>query len=154
MFQSSLFEIRPEWIDYNNHFNMGYYAVLFDLAADEAYADLGFGPDYKTHSGHTTYSAEFHICYLRELKLGDQVRANFRIIDFDEKRFHSYQEMIHRDGWIAATGEGLTLHVDTSGPKVAPMPADIQKRLSDWKDEQMQLPKPSGIGQGIEMIKK
>lgn len=60
-FQSSRVRVRPEWIDYNGHLNMGYYAVLFDLAADEAYDALGFGPDYRTTTKHTTYAAEFHI---------------------------------------------------------------------------------------------
>ena len=84
LFQSSWYRIEPDWIDYNNHFNMGYYTVLFDRASDEAYAELGFGPAYMACTGHTTYAAEFHVTYLRELKLGDQVRTAFRIIDFDE----------------------------------------------------------------------
>ena len=74
---SSLLEIEPAWIDHNDHLNMGYYTVLFDRAADEVFAQLGFGPAYRAAHNHTTFSAEFHIRYLRELRLGDRVRASF-----------------------------------------------------------------------------
>jgi acyl-CoA thioester hydrolase len=26
--------VRPEWIDYNGHMNVGYYHVAFDIAAE------------------------------------------------------------------------------------------------------------------------
>lgn len=149
VFQSSLIEIRPDWIDYNSHLNMGYYVVMFDLAADEAYAQLGFGPDYLIETGCTTYTAEFHIRYLRELKLGDRVRASFHVIEFDEKRFHYFQEMRHQDGWLAATGESLTLHVDTKGPNVTPMPKAQQQMLA--RAQAASGPNPQGVGRAISM---
>lgn len=149
LFQSSWYDIEAEWIDYNNHFNMGYYTVLFDRAADEAYAALGFGPDYKSRTGYTTYAAEFHVTYLRELKLGDRVRMQFRIIDFDEKRFHTFQEMHHVDGWLAATGEGMALHVNTAGPKVAPMPREIQNNLKAMKLISDGFSRPDAAGRSI-----
>jgi acyl-CoA thioester hydrolase len=146
---SDLLEIDPAWIDFNNHMNMGYYTVLFDRAANQIFAQLGFGPDYVAARGLTTYAAEFHLRYLRELKLGDRVRASFRILDFDTKRFHSFQELIHEDGWLAATGEGMTLHVDLSGPKVVPMPADILSRVSSMAATHAPLPLPEGAGHSI-----
>lgn len=148
-FMSSLLEIESSWIDYNDHLNMGYYTVLFDRAADQVFERFGFGPDYVSSSNHTTFSAEFHVRYLRELKLGDRVRSSFWLIDHDEKRFHSFQELFHEDGWLAATGEGLTLHVDLSGPKVAPMPQDIGKRVSEMAAEHARHPRPDGVGRKI-----
>ncbi len=149
LFMSSLHTVEPGWIDYNNHLNMGFYTVLFDRGADEAYATLGFGPDYAKERGLTTYTAEFHIRYLRELKLGDKVRISFRIVGHDKKRFHSFQEMFHEDGWLAATGESMVLHVDMSGPKVAPLPDDILKNVSAMAQEQAGLPKPDAAGASI-----
>ena len=148
-FLSSYHAVEPGWIDYNDHMNMGYYVVLFDRAADEAYEDLGFGPEYRAATGCSTFAAEFHICYLRELKLGDRVRSAFRIIDHDEKRFHTYQELIHEDGWVAATGEGMALHVDLSGPKVAPMPDNIRASVARMAEEHARLPRPEAVGRSI-----
>jgi len=153
-FMSSLHAIEPDWIDYNNHPNMGYYTVLFDRGADEAYAVLGFGPNYAKERGLTTYTAEFHIRYLRELKLGDKVRIAFRIVDHDEKRFHSYQEMYHEDGWMAATGESMVLHVDMTGPKVAPMPEDILAKVTVMARAQADLPQPDAVGAAISLQRR
>ena len=98
---SEIKRVLPEWIDYNGHLNMAYYNVLFDNAADDFYPQIGFGEDYIKTRNHTTYTAEFHICYLRELHEGDPVRIHSWLLDFDRKRFHTYQEIHHEDGWIA-----------------------------------------------------
>ncbi len=148
-FVSSPLTVKPEWIDFNGHLNMAYYNVLFDTSVDELYPHIGFGEDYVKTTGCTTYVAEFHICYLRELHEGDQVRATFHLIDFDEKRFHAFQELHHVDGWLAATAEGLTLHVDQSGPKVAPMPEHIQQALATYKAGQKTQIDPSRIGRRV-----
>lgn len=152
-FRSSIHTVRSEWIDYNGHMNMAYYAVIFDEAADEIYPYLGLGPEYQK-TGFTTYTAEFHICYLRELHLGDTVRVTLHLLDFDEKRFHTYQEIWHDDGWCAATGEAMGLHVDQSGPRVAPMPSDVLKRMQNLKDAHAHLPSPARAGRGIGIPRK
>lgn len=148
-FYSAFHPVEEGWIDYNGHLNMGYYAVLFDRCADEAFEEMGFGPDYRATRNLTTFSAEFHIRYLREVKLGDRVRSSFYLLDHDEKRFHSFQQLYHEDGWIAATGEGLTLHVDLSGPRVVQMPDDVSQRVSAMATEHSRLPRPDGVGAQI-----
>lgn len=153
-FMSALLEIEKAWIDYNDHLNMGYYTVLFDRAADQVYDTFGFGPDHIAATGHTTFTAEFHIRYLRELKLGDRVRSSFWLVDHDEKRFHSFQELFHEDGWLAATGEAMTLHVNLAGPKVAPMPAPILSRIAAMAEAHARLPRPDGIGGQIGIRRK
>ena len=147
-FRSSTMTVRPEWIDYNGHMNMAYYAVIFDKAADQIYPQIGFGPDYQK-TGFTTYTAEFHICYLRELHLDDPVTVTLHLIDYDEKRFHTYQEIWHADGWCAATGEAMGLHVDQSGPRVAPMPPEILTRMKALHDAHKGLPRPARVGRQI-----
>jgi len=82
-FQSRLLDIEPGWIDYNGHLNMAYYSVLFDRACDDLWDQIGFGTDYIAATNHTTFMAEFHIRYLRELKLGDRVRSDVTIVDYD-----------------------------------------------------------------------
>ncbi len=148
-FWSGWLEIVPEWIDYNGHLNMAYYSVLFDRAGDEAFAALGLGPDYARTRRHTTYTGEFHICYLRELKVGSRVRASFQLVDHDEKRIHCYQELFHEDGWLAATGESLALHINMAGPKVAPFPADIAGRIAAMAASHRLLPAPPRLSRSI-----
>jgi acyl-CoA thioester hydrolase len=117
--------VREEWTDYNGHLNMAYYQVLFDRGCDEVFDHLGIGAAYAHSRRLTIYTAETHVCYLRELHAGATVRCSFRLLDYDEKRLHAFQEMHHADGWLAATCELLSLHVDMSGPTVVAFPADI-----------------------------
>ena len=151
--RSTPLTVRPEWIDFNGHLNMAYYSVLFDQAVDQLYPWIGFGPAYQ-RTGFTTYVAEWHICYLRELHAGDEVVVDFRLIDYDAKRFHSYQELRHVDGWLAAVAEGLTLHVDQSGPRVAPMPEAILEQLGKLHDAQKDQPRPDRLGRTIGIARR
>lgn len=153
-FRSSAMSVKPEWIDYNGHMNMAYYNVLFDLCADEAYALLGLGPNYAENRGMTTYTGEFKITYKRELHLGDEVNVTLQLIDHDEKRFHTYQEIWHVDGWLAATAEALALHIDRSGPRVAPFPPDIAAKFAQMQEAHNALPRPTSIGKGIGIQRK
>ena len=41
---ASVQTVRPEWIDYNGHMNVGYYHVAFDLAAEDFFQFLGYTP--------------------------------------------------------------------------------------------------------------
>jgi acyl-CoA thioester hydrolase len=153
-FRSTPMVVRPEWIDYNGHLNMAYYSVLMDQCADQVYPTFGFGPDYRDKTGCTTYVAEHHVCYVRELHEGDKVIGTFQILDHDEKRFHCYQELWHEDGWLAATGEALTLHVDQSGPKVAPMGGEILSNVAKMFDAHKDLPWPERAGRSIGIKRK
>ncbi|GAA6162825.1 thioesterase family protein [Pelagimonas sp. KU-00592-HH] len=153
-FLSDFMELEQDWIDYNGHLNMAYYSVLFDRGVDQIWERLGFGAGYREKRGFTTFSAEFHICYLREVHLGSRVRASFQLLDHDEKRFHFYQELIHEDGWISATGEGLGLHIDMSGPKVAPMPEDIRQNMRALAKAHADLPVPDRVGRPMGIPKK
>lgn len=146
--------VEAQWIDYNGHLNMAYYNVLFDRGADDLFEELGFGPDYVKETGHSTFSAEFHVCYLREVHEGDRVYVTSQLIDFDHKRFHFYQELWHEDGWISATGEGLGLHIDLSGPRVAPMPPVQLEKMQKVMDAHAKLPRPERVGRQIGIVRK
>ena len=147
--RSSLLTVKPEWIDHNGHLNMAYYNVLFDNAADEFFATFGIDETYIARTGFSTFSAEFHVCYLREVHEGNQVYVTSQLLDFDEKRFHFFQELYHADGWLSATGEGLGLHVELAGPKVAPMPAETTEKLTAIYEDHRQLPSPERAGRSI-----
>ncbi len=153
-FISDLMELQPDWIDYNGHLNMAFYNVLFDRGCDGAFELLGMGPDYAGERKMTIYTAEAHVRYVREIHLGNRVRASFQIIDHDEKRLHVYQELLHEDGWLSATSETLALHIDMSGPKVAPFQADILKNIENMAREHAGLPYPENAGRRIEIKRK
>ncbi|MBL8584834.1 MAG: thioesterase family protein [Rhizobiaceae bacterium] len=142
-------DIESAWIDYNGHLNMAYYGVLFDRGSDDAFAAMGMTLDYVRTRKLTIYTAEVHVRYLRELHLGDRVVVSYQLLDHDAKRLHAYQEIRHVDGWLAATSEILSLHIDQAGPRVAPFPADILAAVEAMFSEHKRLPTPQGIGKPI-----
>lgn len=145
-FVSPVMAVEDAWIDYNGHLNMAYYHVLFDRAVDTLFETLGMGEAYRASRGGTTYAAEVHVCYVRELHSGAPVIITHQIVGYDAKRLHVYHEMLHADGWLAATSESMTLHIDTSGPKVAPFPDDIFAKIATMGDSHASLPRPARLG--------
>ncbi|MBX3576870.1 MAG: thioesterase family protein [Rhizobiaceae bacterium] len=153
-FVSRAMDVEKAWIDYNGHLNMAYYNVIFDRGADDAFEAIGLGPNYAKERRLTTYTAEIHVCYVREIHLGDTVTVTTQLLDADEKRFHFYQEIIHSEGWVSATSEVLALHVDMAGPKVAPMPADIAANVKAMLAAHASLPRPERAGRSIGIKRK
>lgn len=151
-FLSSVMAIEPAWIDYNGHLNVAYYNVLFDRAIDEFYLPLGLGPDYLKATNHSTMVVESHVRYLREVHIDAPLRITAQLIGFDAKRFHVYEELLHAEqGWVSATCETMTVHVDMAAKKVAPFPQDVQAALQRVKDAHAGLPTPAAVGRKIAM---
>jgi acyl-CoA thioester hydrolase len=149
---SPVMKVEPEWIDYNGHLNMAYYNVLFDRAVDEAYELMGCGLAYLKETRHSTFTAEAHIRYLRELHAGAPVRVTLQLLDFDAKRMHYFEQLFHADeGWLSATSENMVLNVDMTAKKVAPFPDYIAARLAQMKAAHARLPAPDGVGRRIAM---
>ncbi|HEX2018752.1 MAG TPA: thioesterase family protein [Aurantimonas sp.] len=152
-FSSDLMVLEPEWIDYNGHLNLAYYHVLFDRGIDGLFDAVGLGEAYREARGMTTYSVETHVCYLREVPPLARVRITSQIVGLDAKRLHVFQEMIHEDGWRAATLESLSLSIDQRGevPKAAPFPEDVYRRIAGVAAEHAKLPRPDRMGRSIAM---
>ena len=151
-FVSSIMTVESAWIDYNGHLNMAYYNVLFDRAVDEAYELVGIGHEYLKRHKHSTFTAEVHVRYLRELKEGDPVRVTFQLLAYDTKRIHYFEQLFHAtEGWISATSENMTLHVDMTAKKVAPFPDSVLRSLAAMKAAHERLPRPESVGRRIAM---
>ena len=151
-FVSSPMRVEKQWIDYNGHLNMAYYHVLFDRAVDEAYELIGIGHDYLKLHNHSTFTAEAHVRYLRELHEGDPVRVTFQLLGYDAKRVHYFEQLFHAtEGWVSATSENLILHIDMAAKKVAPFPDTIMRSLAAMKAAHERLPRPEAAGRRIAM---
>lgn len=154
-FVTTVMQIEPAWIDYNGHLNMAYYNVLFDRAIDQMWLELGIGPDYLKTRGGSTFTAECHVRYLREVHLGDPVQVHVYLVAADDKRIHTFEELRHaEEGWLSATSENMTMHVDMGVRKVAPFPADIRARVDQIVAAHGKIPKPEGIGRSVAMPSK
>jgi acyl-CoA thioester hydrolase len=151
----SVMQIEQDWIDYNGHLNMAYYNVIMDRSIDELFAVLGMGPNYLKARNGSTMTAECHVRYLREVHLGDPLQVTAYVIGADEKRLHTFEELRHAtEGWISATSENMTLHMDMNVRKVAPFPCDIAERIRAVADAHAKLPRPDGLGRNVALPAK
>ena len=152
---ASVMQIEPQWIGYNGHLNMAYYNVMFDRAIDELWLQLGIGPTYKKARHGSTFTAECHVRYLREIHLGDPVQVSVLLVGADEKRLHTFEELRHAgEGWLSATSENMTIHIDMTARKTAPFPPDIRARIEAVAKAHAAVPRPEGIGRKIAMPSK
>lgn len=153
-FTSKAADIEDSWIDYNGHLNMAYYLVMFEKAFDDFHYAFGVTEDYVKTRNMTTYTGQTKIDYLREVHKGTKLTATCQILNYDQKRIHTWQELQFEDGTVAATCETLTLHIDASGPKVAPFPADILNNIKTMADKHLRLQRPAKAGQPIAIRSK
>lgn len=143
-------EIPPEWVDYNGHFNVGYYMIAFDRATDGLAEEIGLDEDYRRRSGNSFYLVECHLSFVREVMEAAPIRIESRVIGVDDKRLHFFHEMLEeRAGYLAATAEMLALHVDLGRRRAAPFPTEPARAIAAVLERQRDLPTPPQLGHAI-----
>lgn len=147
--------VRPEMIDYNGHVNVAFYVKLFDEGLDILFERIGLSRTYVETRRMSFFALEAHVRYLREISLADRVRMRLRILDLDPKRIHYWMELVHaEEGWLSATMESISIHVDMGSRRPAPFPDDIMERLTDWHGADATRPRPEGVGHVIGIRRK
>tara|TARA_R110002096_G_scaffold83849_6_gene194095 strand:+ start:199 stop:687 length:489 start_codon:yes stop_codon:yes gene_type:complete len=142
--------VHPEWIDYNGHMNVAYYVLAFDHATDAFFDYLDLGEAYKTKYNFSTFTLEGHITYDREVLEGDPLTFKTYLLDYDAKRIHYFHEMYHgTEGYLAATNELITIHIDMSERRSAPFAPEMTKRLEAMMQAHRHLPRPEKAGRTI-----
>jgi len=147
--------VRSEWIDHNQHMNVGYYLVVFDFATDEFMQWIGLDAGHRAERGITTFCLEAHVTYHREVREGDPLRFTTHLLGHDDKRLHYIHAMYHaRDGWLAATNELMSLHVSGATRRAAAMAPEILARLAAIQRAHDALPRPPQAGRAIGLANK
>ena len=123
-------KILKEWTDYNNHMNVAYYVLIFDLFGAEKLMTLfNMGEASAKNTKKSTMVVESHITYNQEVKEGDEVDINLLYLDHDKKRLQYKLEMIHKEKkYLASTIEILSLYVDLG-----------ERKVSEFENEKIQL---------------
>ena len=128
--------IKSEWTDYNNHLNMAYYVLIFDVAWEVMLKKFNMGEQSAKSSGMSTMVVETNTTYDNEIKEGDQVEILLTFFDHDKKRLHFKMEMIEKKtNKLSSTIEMLSLHVDLNKRKVAEFDQERTKLMDDFIKE-------------------
>ena len=125
-------KILKDWTDYNNHMNVAYYVLIFDVHGAEKLMTLfKMGEDSAKNTKKSTMVVESHITYNQEVKEGDEVDINLTYFDHDKKRLQYKLEMVHKEKkYLASTIEVLSLYVDLG-----------QRKVSEFEIEKLELMK-------------
>ncbi len=146
--------IKPEWLDYNNHMNVAYYVLIFDLAGTELVSQLGLSEAVTRATDISWMVLENHITYDNEVVLDQPVDVRLRLLDHDAKRIHLYFEMYAQntngDGeYLAATLEQMAMCVDLKARRGSVFPAEVAANIQALAESQASLPIPQNIGRKI-----
>ena len=145
--------VKSEWIDYNGHLNVAYYTMLFDWGIDAIKAVAGIDLDHIEREQRSTVALESRIAYLSEASLGDALRVDTRIIDFDGKRVHYYQEMFREDELVALS-ETVSISFDTASRCTCPFENEVAQRYKQLLATQHSLGRPDWVGRGLGIRRK
>ena len=123
-------KILKEWTDYNNHMNVAYYVLIFDIYGAEKLMDIfNMGEQSAKTTKKSTMVVESHISYNQEVKEGDEVDVNLIYFDHDKKRLQYKLEMVHKEKkYVASTIEVLSLYVDLN-----------QRKVAEFEDEKVKI---------------
>ena len=146
--------VKPEWIDVNNHMNVAYYVLAFDLAVDDLWDRLGITRGYIESTNGSTFAVESHVTYQRELVSGDAYLITAQILAYDEKRIHQFQRLYHAESkFLSATAEWMNLHVDLEKRRVTRWPDSILEKLDTFVREQPDRTYPEEAGKRMRIAK-
>ena len=139
-------DVEPDWVDYNNHMTEAAYLTAFGWASDALFRYIGDDEEYRA-AGHSFYTVETHVNYLREVRGDDSVRFATTVVGLDEKRLHIYHEMFDtRTGDLLAATEQMLLHMDTHSGRPAPMEGTPMQALKTIRSVHSNLPVPEYLG--------
>ncbi|WP_440633660.1 thioesterase family protein [Candidatus Pelagibacter sp. HIMB1485] len=130
------FNIKKNWVDYNNHMNMAYYVLIFDEAWEVALEKFKMGADAAKNLNRSTMVVETNTKYLNEVKEGESVDINLTYFDHDKKRLHLKMEMIAKETRkISASMEWISLYIDLSKRKVTEFEEEKLKLMAAFIKE-------------------
>jgi len=139
--------IVPAWVDFNGHLRDGYYMVLFSSAVDALMDLAGLDDAGRKATGHSWFTLEAHVNYLREVKQGAAVEVRLQVLGVDAKRLHVCLSL-HPEGYaeVMAVSEQMLLNVDMAGPRATPFAPAVAAYLQPLAAQHAALPRPAQVG--------
>ena len=126
-------KIIKEWTDYNNHMNLSYYILIFDMGSEVFLSKFQMGEHSAKTTKKSTMVVETHTTYNNEVKEGEEVDVFISHLDHDKKRIHYKLEMYKKGpNTLSATTEVLSLYMDLNLRKVAEFEDEKNKIMDEF----------------------
>ena len=126
-------KIIKEWTDYNDHMNLSYYILVFDVGAEVFLSKFKMGEVSAKTTKKSTMVVETHTVYQNEVKEEDEVDIFLSYFDHDNKRLQYKLEMYDKvKNVLSATTEVLSLYIDLNKRKVAEFENEKIKIMNEF----------------------
>lgn len=145
---------KREWLDHNDHVNLGYFLVAFDLGTETLYNSLGVGMSAIETFGDTVFTLETHVTYLNELKNGQEFSIRTKLMGYDHNKLHYIHSMFKagRPDPIAHN-ECLGLNVNAKTKRPLEWRVNVKRRLADMISIELERPIDENIlGRSVKQI--
>ena len=78
------------------------------------------------------------------------MRIEAQLLAYDDKKTHAFFHLFHdSEGYLAATHELLSIHIDMDGRRSATFPPEILARLEALWAQHQTFEQPAGVGRVI-----
>ncbi|MBK5218146.1 MAG: thioesterase family protein [Propionibacteriales bacterium] len=124
-------EVPPEFLDENLHMNIQHYLTLGARAVGGLCDELGLGnQSYIDERRLTIFTAEQHLHYYAEMRLGQQLSVHVRLLERSAKALHAMAFLLNRSNdELAFTLEVTLVHVGMDTRRPVDFPGDIADRV-------------------------
>lgn len=144
--------VLPDWIDVNGHMNVVYYTLAIDQAIDALWGTFGITDEHIQTTNGSTFAAEMHITYRRELVLDEEYIVTADVLAFSEKGIHMFLRMYQSDAEsLVCAAECVNLYVDLAERRVTPWPGEVLERIRDYTVAQGDIVRPVEAGRVIKL---
>lgn len=133
--------VVPDWTDYNDHFNVAYYAQAFDMAARQFRGDLGIAEDVPLRT------ARSRIDYLREIPGGATLTMTTQVLSAGTGGLHLLQALYAgEDPYLAAIEERFDIAFAPATGSACPLDGAALRDFQGAAARHSGLAVPSGWG--------
>ncbi|MCO5062869.1 MAG: carnitine 3-dehydrogenase [Rhizobiaceae bacterium] len=144
--------VREDFVDYNGHMTESRYLQVFGDATDAFFQHIGMDQAY-LDSGRSIYTVETHIRHLREVRMGEPLRVETRLLGYDAKRIRIVHEMYGGpQDELLATAEHMLLHVDTRKSTTSEIGAELKPALARIWAHHKAFTAPEYAGKAIRAV--
>jgi acyl-CoA thioester hydrolase len=142
--------VLPEWVDYNGHLRDAFYMLLFSYATDGLMDTIGLGESGRAETGHSLFTLEAHINYLKEVREGATVEVCTQVLGYDNKRLRIYHSLYRSDAQLFLAGnEQMLVNIDMAGPFSTPFAPMVLESIRTLASQHLSLPSPEYAGRHI-----
>lgn len=135
--------------------NVAYYLLAFDHASVALYEQIGVGSEQSAKQNRSMFAVDCQLTFQHELVAGDPIRIDAQLLAYDQKRIHFFLRMAHaKEGYLAATSEWLSLHVDLQRRRTVPFPPSTLAILEEIRLAHANLPIPPEVGRPLGVARK